>query len=121
MPLPHTTSPVDVHISAGTGGPTVEQESLFIKLAQQYPKVYESALKAVYGEYHRVRQLQPQLKWPTAADLADLERLTPLDHIWLDDHAGRQFVLSFGHSEDKEHSFHVFFKDGKLASVASER
>lgn len=121
MPLPQAPAPVDVHISAGSEGPTDQQESLFLKLSEQYPTVYRSALEAVHTEYNRVRQLQPQLKWPTAGDIAELEKLTPLNHIWLDDHAGRQFVLSFGHSEDKEHSFHVFFKDGKLASVASER
>jgi hypothetical protein len=124
LPLPHPAGEkrVAVHISAaGRPGPTVEQESLFLRLSQQYPNVYQTALHAVHGEYLRVSQLQPQLKWPSAADIAAMEALTPLDHIWLDDHAGRDFVLSFGHSSDKEHSFHVFFKDGKLASVASER
>jgi hypothetical protein len=121
MPLPQAKEPVDVHISAGKEGPTDQQESLFLKLSEHYPKVYRKALEAVHKEYNRVRQLQPQLKWPTAADISDLEHLTPLDHIWLDDHAGRDFVFSFVHSKDKEHSFHVFFKDGKLASVASER
>lgn len=121
VPLPSVGKPVELHISAGKAGPTAEQESLFLRLTQQYPQFYRSALGAVHAEYQRVHNLQPQLKWPTPTDIHHLERLTPLDRIWLDDAPGRQFVLSFGHSRDKEHAFHVFFKDEKLASVASER
>ena len=113
--------PVELHITAGEAGPTAEQESLFLSLRQQYPSLYTDALRAVHGEYQRVRQVQPNLEWPTAGDVGELEPLTPLDRIWLDDASGKQFVLSFNHARDKEHSFHVFFKDGKVRSVASER
>jgi hypothetical protein len=121
MPLPHAAKSVELHISGGSDGPTPEQESLFLRLAGEYPAVYETALRAVHQEYQRVLRQQPQLKWPAAADARDLEHLTPLDRIWFDDAPGRQFVLSFAHSRDEEHAFYVFFKDGKFTSVASER
>lgn len=119
--LPQSVKPVDVQINAGQSGPTADQEGLFLRLAAQYPSVFSSALQAVHTEYQRVRLSQPQLKWPAAEDLSALEYLTPLDSIWLDDHLGEQFVFSFGHRHDKDHSFHVFFEGGRVKSVASER
>ena len=119
--LTQSRKPVELHISAGNTGPTPEQEGLFLRLAEQYPTVLGTALKAVHQEYQRVRLNKPQLKWPAAEELADLEYLTPLDRIWLDDHGGQQFVFSFNHRDDKEHSFHVFFEGGRVKSVASER
>ena len=40
--------------------------------------------------------------------------------VWLDDDSGHKFVLSFKHRKDKDHEFHVFFKNGKLEGVAAE-
>jgi hypothetical protein len=115
------SKPVELHISADKSGPSAAQEGLFLRLASQYPAVFNTALQAVHREYQRVRLNQPQLKWPAAEELADLEYLTPLDRIWLDDHGGRQFVFTFNHRSDKEHSFHVFFDGDRVKSVASER
>ena len=113
--------PVEFHISAGAAGPTAEQEGLFLRLAEKYPSVLETALQAVHQEYQRVCQTQPHRRWPAADSHTDLEHLTPLDRIWLDDHGGRQFVISFNHRSDKDHSFHVFFEGDRIRSVASER
>lgn len=114
-------SPVEVQISAGADGPTEAQENLYLQLAKHYPKILAVALKAVHREYQRVVAAQPQLKWPQARGAADLRRLTPLGRVWLDDAHGHKFVLSFAHDHDKEHEFHVFFRNWKLESVASER
>ena len=121
VPLPHARRPVDLHISAGRGGPTAEQERLFLDLSGRYPAVYASALAAVHGEYQRVRRVHAHLRWPAADAAADLEHLTPLEQIWLDDDRGERFVLSFAHRDDRDHSFHVFFEGDRVQSVASER
>lgn len=118
---PFARRPIDVHISAGKSGPTAEQELLFLRLREQYPTLVASALRAVHHEYRRVRAAQPHLRWPAAEDLATLEDLAPLGGIWLDDHDGRQFMLSFDHRDDKDHAFHVFFDGDRVKSVASER
>ena len=112
---------VELHISAGEAGPSAAQEKLYLQLAKHYPKLMDVALAALHGEYQRVTAAQPQLKWPPAHDVETLRRLTPLGRVWLDDAHGHKFVLSFDHGHDKEHEFHVFFKNWKLESVASER
>jgi len=119
--LAPSVTPVDVQISAGQHGPTADQEGLFLRLTAHYPSVVNRALQAVHTEYQRVRSSQPQLKWPAAEDLSALAILAPLNSIWLDDHRGEQFMLSFGHRHDKDHAFHVFFEGDRVKSVASER
>lgn len=113
--------PLSVQITAHPGGPSEAQEHLFLRLRQSYANVFDSALRAVHDEYRRLQSQQPYRDWPGIDNPGDLERVTPLEQIWLDDVGGRQFVLSFQHKHDREHSFHVFFADGKLRSVASER
>lgn len=115
---------VEIHITAAQpsgAGPTEAQEHLYRQLAHHYPSILRVALVALHREYKRVMVAQPQLHWPAAAGPHDLLHLAPLDRIWIDDTHGHRFVLSFQHRKDKEHEFHVFFRNWKLESVASER
>ena len=122
LPFQPAGRKVEVHISRAAGeGPTDAQEKLFLRLASEYPAVMETALAALHSEYERVTHAQPHLRWPKASGPRDLLHLAPLDRIWLDDGHGHRFVLSFQHDADKEHSFHVFFRNWGLESVASER
>lgn len=121
LPLQPDAQDVELHISAGEAGPSAAQEELYRQLARHYPKLMAVALKALHGEYQRVTAAQPQLKCPPARDVESLRRLTALGRVWLDDAHGQEFVLSFDHGHDKAHAFHVFFKNWKLESVASER
>ena|SRR5665213_2933244 len=107
-------------IRADDAEPSALQEKLFVQIEKHYPALLPRILKALLVEYHKVRRVQANVAWPEAAKPADLLKIIPLDAIWLEHGPGHPFVLSFQSELDKDHEFHVFFRDGKLESVLFE-
>ncbi len=107
-------------IRADDHQPSPSQEKLFHEIEKHYSALLPRILKALHAEYQKVRQVQTQIAWPEAAKPADLVKIIPLDAIWLEHGHGHPFVLSFQSELDKDHEFHVFFRNGKLESVLFE-
>ena len=113
-----------VALHAGDGGdsePTGDQERLYLALANRYGAVLPKLLKVLHREYQRVRRCHPSAgRWPDTADPREMQRVMVLDEIWIEDLAGQRMVLSYMTKLDKQQHFHVFFRNGKLESVAAE-
>jgi len=107
-------------LRAGASGPTHVQEKLYLQIEKHYPTLLPKMLKALLAEYHKVRQIQKQVKWPLVVKSEELLKIIPLDALWLEEGPGHPFVFSFQSELDPDHEFHVFFRNGKLESVAFE-
>jgi len=105
----------------GDSGPSPLQEKLFLQIEKHFSKVLPRVLRELFVEYQKVRQLPTTgISWPMATKPSDLLKIIPLDAIWLEEGPGHPFVFSFQSQLDKDHEFHVFFRHGKLESVAYE-
>ncbi|HET6247396.1 MAG TPA: hypothetical protein VFE47_06860 [Tepidisphaeraceae bacterium] len=113
-------SNVWVVIRADSNGPTHHQEKLYLQIEKHYATLMPGVLQTLFAEYKKVRKIQSHVPWPEVAKAGDLPEIIPLDAIWLEQGPGHPFVLSFQSELDKDHEFHVFFRNGKLASVAFE-
>jgi hypothetical protein len=109
-----------VTVHAGKSGPTSEQERLYKTLIVKYDQLIPRVTRALLMEYQRVRAAHPHVKWPKASE-KDLFQIIPLHRLWLEEGPGHPFVLSYQSKLDKDHEFHVFFKQGKLRNVSFER
>jgi hypothetical protein len=111
---------VGLSIHAGKAGPTDVQERVYHQIEKQYAAMLPRLLKALLPEYRKVREAQPAAGWPEAAQPDDLLKILSFGCIWLEQGARHPFVLSYQSDRDKNHEFHVFFRDGKLVNVAFE-
>ena len=107
-------------IRADKTGPTHSQEKLYIQIEKHYRTMLPRVLKALFAEYQKVRSVQRHIPWPEVTHAADVLEIIPLDAIWLEQGPGHPFVFSFQSELDKDHEFHVFFRDGKLQGVSFE-
>jgi hypothetical protein len=107
-------------IQADAQGPSQHQEKLYHQIEKHYATLMPRVLEALFAEYQKVRRIQIAVSWPQILKPADLPEIIPLDAIWLEDGPGHPFVFSFQSELDKDHEFHVFFRNGKLQSVAFE-
>jgi hypothetical protein len=103
------------------GKPCDGMASMFEQISAKYATLQPKVLALLHKECETGRRGRPDLSWPACATPADLARTAPLDEIWLEDAAANRFMLSYRSAADKEHHIHLFFKNGKLESVASER
>jgi len=107
-------------IRADKSGPTHIQEKIYLQIEKHYRAMLPRVLKSLLAEYQKVRRVQPAIPWPEVTKPAELLKIIPLDAIWLEQGPGHPFVFSFQSELDKDHEFHVFFRDGKLESIAFE-
>jgi hypothetical protein len=107
-------------IRADKAGPTHTQEKVYRQIEKHYAAMLPRVLKALFAEYQRVRHAQRHVPWPEVTKPTELMRIIPLDAIWLEEGQGHPFVFSYQSELDKDHEFHVFFRDGKLQNVAFE-
>ena len=49
-------------IRADAAGPTHLQEKLYLQIEKHYPTMLPKILKTLFAEYHKVRQIQTQVK-----------------------------------------------------------
>ena len=103
------------------GKPCDEMARMFEQITAKYATLQPKVLQLLHRECETGRKGRPDLAWPTAGAPTDLLRTVPLDEIWLEDAAAKRFMLSYRSTADKDHHIHMFFKNGKLESVASER
>ena len=94
---------------------------LFGQISHRYGVLQEKVLQVLHRECEKGRKGRPGDKWPKASEPRDLLRLAPLDEIWIEDTAERRFMFSFRSTADRDHHIHLFFKNGKLEAVSSER
>ncbi|MDB5355253.1 MAG: hypothetical protein JWN24_1706 [Phycisphaerales bacterium] len=111
---------VGVCIHAGHAGPTDAQERVYQQIEKHYAALLPHILAAMLPEYHKVRRAQPAARWPEAAEPGDLLKVLSFGCIWLEQGAGHPFVLSYQSDRDKNHEFHVFFREGRVVNVAFE-
>jgi hypothetical protein len=103
------------------GKPCDGMAKMFEQIATKYATLQAKVLQLLHRECETGRKGRPDLAWPSAAAPTDLLRSAPLEEIWLEDAAAKRFMFSYRSTADKDHHIHMFFKNGKLESVASER
>lgn len=101
--------------------PDAAIERLFRQISERYTSLEHKVLAVLHRECEKGHRARPDLSWPKTADPRQLLRLAPLEEIWIEDAAAKRFMLSYRSAADKEHHIHLFFKNARLESVASER
>jgi hypothetical protein len=107
-------------IPADAKGSSHIQEKHYLQIEKHYQEILPELHTALFAEYEKVRRVHKSVPWPKIAGPGDLQTVIPLNSIWLEQGDGHPFVLSFQSKLDKDHEFHVFFRHGKLASIAFE-
>jgi hypothetical protein len=118
--FPPTGKKVWLSIHAGDDGPTPAHEKIYNSLLSKYESILPRLTHVLYLEYQKVRKAHAETDWPKVSE-ADLLNEIPLHRLWLEEGAGHPFVLSFQSARDRDHEFHVFFRNGKLQNVSFER